>query len=332
MNLGGEAGAYGPALAGTEYGEVFLERTSWTSARLEDGAVRDIGTGTERGLGLRLLTRENGRVLTLFGSSQDTGPQAAARLRKRLKPDAPERGPGFSPARSNPARCRLDPATIPLARKIALLHALDRAARELSPLVRQVTALYGDRTIDTRVRNSDRADLRQSRISATLSISVVAEHGTGLQTGTEVLGAQRGFELFDNDAAPAAACRAAARALAKLNAPKAKAGEMPVILAAAAGGTFIHEAIGHSLEVDHVQEGSSPAYGGKEGKIVAPEAITVIDDPTLPFQRGSFIFDDEGVDAQPTVLVQNGVLKNFLYDRATALREERVSNGHGRRE
>ena len=68
------------------------------------------------------------------------------------------------------------------------------------------------------------------------------------------------------------------------------------------------------------------------GKIIAPETITVIDDPTLPFQRGSFIFDDEGMDARPTTLVRNGVLNDFLYDRATALREGRSSNGHGRRE
>ena len=68
------------------------------------------------------------------------------------------------------------------------------------------------------------------------------------------------------------------------------------------------------------------------GKTVAPETITVIDDPTMPFQRGSFAFDDEGVPARATELVRNGVLTDFLYDRTTALREDRASNGHGRRE
>ncbi|UPT74129.1 MAG: TldD/PmbA family protein [Elusimicrobiota bacterium] len=68
------------------------------------------------------------------------------------------------------------------------------------------------------------------------------------------------------------------------------------------------------------------------GKTVAPETITVVDDPTLPFQRGSFVFDDEGVPARATTLVENGVLTDFLYDRTTALREGLASNGHGRRE
>ncbi len=332
MSLGGEAKDYGPSLSGAGYGEIFFEESSWGTARLEDGAVRDIGASSERGLGLRLLKRDGSRVETLFGSAQDVSAAAAARLRERLSPGAPGRGPVFdAPARSA-VPCRLDPATIPLERKLALLRAIDRAAREMSPLVRQVTAVYGDRRKDTRVLNTDGADLSQSRVSVVLSVSVVAGRDGMLQTGMEVIGAQRGWEIFDDEAALKAARRAAARALAKLDAPKAKAGEMTVVLAAAAGGTFIHEAIGHSLEVDHVQEGSSPAYRGMRGKVVAPETITVIDDPTLPFQRGSFVFDDEGVRARPTELVRGGVLTDFLYDRATALREDRDSNGHGRRE
>ena len=221
---------------------------------------------------------------------------------------------------------------VPLEHKLALLREIDRAARAISPLVRQVTAIYGDRRKDTRLLNSEGSDLTQSRVATNLRVSVVAGRDGMLQTAMEVIGAQRGYEVFDDEAALKAARRAASRAVAKLDAPKAKAGEMAVILAASAGGTFIHEAIGHSLEVDHVQEGSSPAYRGMKGKMVAPETITVIDDPTLPFQRGSFAFDDEGVEARPTELVRNGVLADFLYDRATALREDRPSNGHGRRE
>ena len=91
MNLGESASAYGPALTGAEYGEVFIEETLWSSARLEDGAVRDVGAGRERGLGLRLLKREDGRVRTYFGSAQDVAAAAAGRLRERILPGAPGR-------------------------------------------------------------------------------------------------------------------------------------------------------------------------------------------------------------------------------------------------
>ncbi|MDE2490460.1 MAG: TldD/PmbA family protein [Elusimicrobia bacterium] len=325
------ADAYGAALCGADYGEAFLEEKSWTSARLEDGRVEEAASGSDRGLGLRLLKRGPKGVESFFASGPDLGPEAAARLRLGLL--APSGAPPrFSPAVARRVAAREDPVAVPLARKAELLRALDRAVRAEFPGVRQVTLSYADKTKSTRTLNTDGADARQTLVSVVLSASVVAEEGGRLQTGHETLGAQGGFELVAGDAPFAAARRAAARALAKLRAPKAKAGEMPVVLSSSAGGTFIHEALGHSLEVDHVQEGSSPAYRGAVGRAVAAPKITVIDDPTLPFQRGSFFFDDEGVPAAPTRLVEGGILRGYLYDRACALREGRASNGHGRRE
>ncbi len=325
------ADAYAAALSGADYGEAYLEQTSWTSARLEDGRVQDVGAGTDRGMSVRLLRRREGRVESFFGSGPDAGAAAAARLRAGLLP--PARGAvAWGAPQTRGVVPRVDPASVPLERKVALLRALDRLVRAEFPGIRQVTVNCGDRAKTTRVLNTDGADARESVTSVILSVSVVAEAKGRLQTGYEVLGAQRGWELLEGAAPFSAARRAAARALAKLKAPKAKAGEMPVVLSASAGGTFIHEAIGHSLEVDHVQEGSSPAYRGAVGRTIAPPAITVVDDPTLPFQRGSYFFDDEGVPAAPTALVKDGVLTGYLYDRVTALREGGASNGHGRRE
>jgi len=325
------ADAYAAALSGADYGEAFLEESSWTSARLEDGRVQDVSAGSDRGLGVRALRRRDGRVETFFGSGPETTPEAAARLRAGLLPPGGA-APKFSAPLVRRVAPRVDPASVPLEDKVALLRALDKTVRAEFPGIRQVTVDCGDRVKSTRVLNTDGTDARQRLVAVVLSISVVAEEKGRLQTGYEVLGAQRGWEVVEGEAPFAAARRAAARALAKLRAPKAKAGEMPVVLSASAGGTFIHEAIGHSLEVDHVQEGSSPAYRGALGKTVAPETITVIDDPTLPFQRGSYFFDDEGAAAAPTTLVGKGALAGYLYDRTTALRESRPTNGHGRRE
>ena len=326
------AEAYAKALAGADYGEAFIEETSWTSASLEDGRVQDVSAGSDRGLGLRLLRRRGAAVETFFGSGPDVGPEAAARLRADLLPPASGPAPRFDAPLSRGVVAQTDPAAVPLDRKLALLHALDRVVRAEFPGVRQVTATYGDASKRTRVLNTDGTDARQSLLSTVLSVTVVVEEKGRLQTGYEVLGGQRGYELLQGDEPFVAARRAAHRAQAKLRAPKAKAGEMAVVLSSSAGGTFIHEAIGHSLEADHVQEGSSPAYRHAIGKKIAPGNITVIDDPTLPFQRGSYFFDDEGVLASPTVLVSGGVLQGYLDDRTTSLREGRASNGHGRRE
>jgi TldD protein len=107
---------------------------------------------------------------------------------------------------------------------------------------------------------------------------------------------------------------------------------MPVVIAASAGGTLIHEAVGHSLEADAVLEGTSPSYVGKIGTTVANSKLTVFDNPTVPNARGSFHFDDEGVRSEASKLIDQGVLKDFMFDRSSARKANRLSNGHGRRE
>ena len=140
-----------------------------------------------------------------------------------------------------------------------------------------------------------------------------------------------GFEIFDFHPPEEVAEVAAKRSLLMLSARKAPGGRMAVVLSSEAGGTMIHEAIGHGLEADLAQQGLS-VYSKKIGERVASPLITVVDDPTLPQQRGSYPFDDEGVPSRRTLLVEAGVLKNYLYDRLSALKDGVESTGNGRRE
>ncbi|MDY6852604.1 MAG: TldD/PmbA family protein, partial [Thermodesulfobacteriota bacterium] len=160
---------------------------------------------------------------------------------------------------------------------------------------------------------------------------VVATDDSGLQVGYEPVGGALGFELFDENSPEQTARTAAARAVLMLEADEAPAGPMPVVLSSEAGGTMIHEAVGHGLEADLAGEGLS-VYSGQLGELVASPLITVLDDATLPYRRGSFAIDDEGAPAQKTVLVQDGVLKGYMHDRRSALKAGVSSTGNGRRE
>jgi TldD protein len=342
---------FSAALEGSDYGEAFLEESRGLSIRYEDSKVEDIGSVLDRGMGLRHLKKsgnsirrspeESGSgislgypsVRTFQAVSQKLDAKEALRLREALfgkeKPKTPI---AFKPEQFYCHPARINPEDIPLEVKIKLLTDIDCNLRKEFNHIRQIALSYGERIREIAVLNSEGVFQREQRTAVLLSINVIVEENGVLQTGHEVIGGLKGYELLEDGFPMRLARAAAARAQAKLKAPKAKAGEMPVILSNSAGGTFIHEAIGHSLEVDHVQEGSSPAYKGKMGQVVAPEMITVIDDPTLPFYRGSFYFDDEGHKSQPTVLVKNGVLVDYLYDRVTAMKEGKTSNGHGRRE
>ncbi|MFI5350176.1 MAG: PmbA/TldA family metallopeptidase, partial [Elusimicrobiota bacterium] len=109
------AEAYAKALAGADYGEAFIEETSWTSASLEDGRVQDVSAGSDRGLGLRLLRRHGAAVETFFGSGPDVGPEAAARLRADLLPPASGPAPRGGPPPPRGGGARAGPA--PRARR-----------------------------------------------------------------------------------------------------------------------------------------------------------------------------------------------------------------------
>ncbi len=324
---------FSPALRGSDYGEAFLEESSGLSIRYEDSKVEDIGSVIDLGVGLRHLKKTGNSIQTFQAVSQRFEPEETLRLKESLLGKGAQEAPiSFKSLEEFSHPFRINPKEVPLEDKINLLRFIDSSLRKNFKLIRQVSLSYGERERSIAILNSEGAFQVEKRVAVLLSINVIVEENGILQTGHEVIGGIKGYELFDNQIALRLAHVAATRAEAKLKAPKAKAGEMQVILSNSAGGTFIHEAIGHSLEVDHVQEGSSPAYIGKLGKIVAPETITVIDDPTLPFYRGSFYFDDEGHKSQPTVLVKNGVLADYLYDRVTAMKEGKKSNGHGRRE
>jgi TldD protein len=162
-------------------------------------------------------------------------------------------------------------------------------------------------------------------------VQVVAADGAVMQTGYETAGGSAGLGAFPPDTLERIGLAAARRAVQMLSARPAPGGRMPVVLSSEAGGTMIHEAVGHGLEADLAQEGFS-VYAKKRGTRIASPLVSVVDDPTLCGSRGSYTVDDEGVPAERTLLVERGVLRTYLFDRLSAAKDGRASNGHGRRQ
>jgi TldD protein len=159
----------------------------------------------------------------------------------------------------------------------------------------------------------------------------VAVGDTGMQTGMEAPGFTVGFEFFDDHAPEDIAHIAAARALSKLNARPAPSGKVPVVLKRGAGGVLFHEACGHGLEADLVGRDAS-VFRGRVGEQVASPLVTLVDDGRLAKEWGAFGIDDEGAPAQRNVLIQDGVLTDYMWDLVRARKEGRASSGNGRRE
>ncbi|MEJ2068277.1 MAG: TldD/PmbA family protein, partial [Deltaproteobacteria bacterium] len=235
----------------------------------------------------------------------------------------------LSPQMSLPVS--LAPETIEPAKKVALVREVNGSARAFDPRVRQVKVVYSDKHQKLAMANSQGLLLEEDRIYTLLSVQVVAAEKDLVQTGYEPAGGLLGFELFDEVDPIKVAETAARRAILALEAREAPRGLMPVILSSEAGGTMVHEAVGHGLEADLALEGLS-VYSNRIGETVASPLVTVVDDATLRQKRGSYGYDDEGVPAEKTILIEEGVLRGYLCDRLYAMRFQGRSTGNGRRQ
>jgi TldD protein len=318
--------------AGGEFAEIYFEEGYATQIVAEDGRIEKVLSSADRGVSIRVISD----FRTAFGYSNDLTEKSLLELAATVSRGV--RGKIFD--RDIVIGNRLTgvehpvsrhPESIPLADKVALVAAAERAARQAAPSVRQAMTVYRDGVATVQTVNSLGEFTESRRIGTMFAAQVVAEAGGVMQTGYETVGACRGFELFAEKSADEIALAAAARAVMMLSARRVAGGRMPVILSSTAGGTMVHEAIGHGLEADLVQNGIS-VYRGKLGQQVASPAVTILDDATIPFARGSFPFDSEGVPAQKTLLVADGILKGYMYDRLTAMKDGCSSTGNGRRE
>jgi len=326
---------------GGEFADLFFEQTHSLVIVCEENRIEKVISGLDMGVGLRIFF--GGK--TFYGFTTEISKESLFNLARRIARSAKEGGeekgigplPSPRPALSSPLISKsLDsiqrhPDRLPMEEKVSVVKRANEVARRLNPHVQQVRVLYRDVNQKLSISNSEGMLTEGERVGTVFSVQVVSAKGDVLQTGYEPIGGTMGFELFDLHPPEEVAEVATQRSLLMLSARKAPMGRMAVVLSSEAGGTMIHEAIGHGLEADLAQQGLS-VYSKKIGEKVASSLITVVDDPTLPQRRGSYAFDDEGVASRRTILVDEGILRGYLYDRLSALEDGVESSGNGRRE
>ena len=323
------------ALAGGgAFAEIFYEDTRSFGMVLRSGRIENAATSRPRGAGIRIydglrsiyvytcdvtqagLLRAAERAAAAVTDTKGTGKDII--LHEQTFPDLhPVKTSVFSAS----AKARGD-----------ILRAADSAARAVSPRISQVTAGLTAKEQRVLIANSEGLYVQDTRTYTRLTCSAIASDGAENQTGTDNPGARVGFELFESRVDPAASGRKAAKtAVTMLDAPYCAAGEMPVVIAGGFGGVIFHEACGHSLEATSVQPGMSE-FAGKLGQPIAAPCVTAIDDGTMPNEWGSENIDDEGTPTTRLVLIENGVLKNYMIDRLNGLKMGMAPTGSGRRE
>ncbi|MCL0106391.1 TldD/PmbA family protein [Peptococcaceae bacterium] len=318
---------------GGDFADIFIEQKKVAAISMESDKIERIQSGYEKGAGIRVFFEKNTSYAYTNDLSIESLLRAADIVSRAVRSKKGEYNLDLT---KTDAKVQFDidrrPDDVSINEKVEVVKRANDTARSVDKeKIAQVMIGYGDIIQKVTIANSNGDYVEDDRIRTRLTINAVARSGENVQTGYEAVGANSGFELFDEADVGETAKIAAKRAVEILDARPAPSGKMPCVMAGEAGGTMVHEACGHGLEADLVQRGLS-VYAGKKGEQVASEMISVLDDATIQGKYGSYRFDDEGIEARPVELIKNGILVDFLYDRLTAYREGIQSNGHGRRQ
>jgi TldD protein len=315
-------------------GDLYFEFRTTESLSLEEGQVKKATKDVRQGVGVRVVAGER----TGYAYTDDvtvTTLEEAARTAGHIASS----GGGDQAVAVRSARPERDlyaleapPLDTPLPTKIALLEAIDKAARAHDPRIKNV---FASLTIEQKLVMIVTADGRvvsDVQPLARLNVTCIAEDGSGRQQGTYGGGGRHPFSfLLEGDRHLRFAREAARQTVLNLDAVEAPAGEMTVVLGPGWPGILLHEAIGHGLEGDFNRKGTS-AFAHLLGQRVASELCTVIDDGTIANRRGSLNVDDEGTPTSRTVLIERGILRGYLQDRLNARLMGVAPTGDGRRE
>lgn len=318
---------------GATYADIYFEHAYSNNVRLIDNNVDNASSNIEYGAGVRVVVGDQtGYAYTETASVDDL--LKAARTANRIASNGEKYNNVNIKELITPNRYPIiqhwEDKSL-LDRK-PWLEKLNNRIFELDSRVKKVAITQGDGTSDILFFNSEGNIFSDCIPMAMLSATCVMEDNNGRR---EQAGSSRsfhiGYEFLTDELIEELAQEVVSRTSILFEAKKPKGGEMPVVMGAGGSGILLHEAIGHAFEADFNRLGTS-IFSDKLGKKICNPLINVIDDGTIPHNRGSINFDDEGVESQKTYIVAEGNLNSYLHDRISARHYGVKPTGNGRRE
>lgn len=276
-----------------------------------------------------ILTAFNGHTITeqaLSGFDKDQIMHAARELSrtaqgvngKIIDPGAQRQGDFFT-------QMEIDPHALTIQDKLERCRELNRRVKSLDPRLLNVRISYLERSEKSLFRNRN-ADLAQDvqRVYLLVAVMIAGEHGMRFNWHSKT--ATAGWEAlhFSDDELQ----KLVADTVAMLDSERIEPGEYDIITSPIVSGVICHESFGHGVETDMLlkDRAKSAYYLGRE---VGSSLVNISDDPSFPAAFGSYFFDDEGLQASPTKIVEQGVFQRGITDlySATALGITRSPNG-----
>ncbi|WP_294828991.1 metalloprotease TldD [uncultured Gilliamella sp.] len=322
-----------------DYGDLYFLSGFYESWSIEDGIIKNASFHRDQGVGVRAIVGEKTGFAYTDQLSLMRLEQSVVAANSITKVQAPVLVTPLKNVDTVPIYHSLNPInSFSQEQKISLLKHLDKLIRSLDSKVTEVSVSLTGSYEDVLIAATDGTLCADIRPLVRLSISVLVEQDGKRERGSSGGGGRFGYEHFltinpktSETVADSFAHEAVRQALVLLSAKAAPAGTMPVILGAGWPGVLLHEAVGHGLEGDFNRKNSS-VFSNKIGEQVTSELCTIVDDGTIENRRGSLTIDDEGTPSQKTVLIENGLLKGYMFDKLNARLMNTHSTGNGRRE
>lgn len=319
---------------GGDFSEVYLEYKIYNFINMEEDIIKETAEIISLGLGIRVLSGEK----TGYGYTNDF---SFEKIKKAALTAA-----SIASSRTHKETSLLSPVLFhhnfypvvepphkePLEKKISLVKKAYHSAQNFDRKIKKVKVSFLDNTQFVTILNSEGLKVSDVRPLMKLACLAVAEKGDKREAGFSGGGGRVGMEYFSTGLTPEETGQDAAKeALQLLEAALPPAGEMPVVLAPGHSGVLVHEAVGHLLEADFNRKKTS-IFWNKMGKKVGSSKVTIYDDPTIPYFRGSYNIDDEGTIPKKTLLIEKGKMAGLLQDRLSAKLMRMPLTGHGRRQ
>lgn len=317
---------------GGDFAEIFVEDRFDTEIGMIEGRVERSIAGRTAGVGIRIFNGFNSVYTYSHRMDRDTLIKLALNASKSLKSVPMNVKIDFIMEEAKVNHCvAIMPQTIEKSQKVNMMRSAHLMAAKYSSYISQVKVNYLDFTQNVLIANSEGKFVKDQRTRTRFTVNAVATKNGKMEYGSIGKGSGKGFELYDEIEVSDIAREAARIAVTMIDAKPAPSGKFPVVIDNKFGGVIFHEACGHGLEATSVAKGNS-IFAGKLGEHVASEVVSAVDDGTVLNEWGSSSFDDEGTQTSRNVLIEKGVLKNYMVDKLNGRRMNMAPTGSSRRE
>jgi len=317
---------------GASYAEARFEEKSGTEIVMKNGNPEGLGILADRGIGIRVLVNGGMGFASTNVLTKESVEEAVKKAVKLAKAAAKLRNKPIQFSEEDfhqvfyEVKMKKDFRDVSAEEKMEYLKLIEERVKETGVNVPMRFLRYGDFMWHKVFMNNEGALVESliPRVSVTYNL-VVFEEGQMEQAPFVQRAFSGGLELIEKDKPWEWAVKDV-KALQKLikEGQKPPEGKVDVVISPEVAGIAVHESVGHPYELDRIM-GREAAQAGESfvkpemlGERIGSEAVTVIEDPTIPNSWGFYLYDDEGVKARPRYLIREGIINEFLMNREYA--------------